>query len=71
MKVPRDVSGAEAAKALQRLGFVITRQVGSHIRLAKGSVRVTVPCHRTILPKTLQAVLRQASVSLEDFRNHL
>ena len=69
MKVPRDVSGAESAKALQRLGFVITRQVDSHIRLAKGSVRVTVPRHKTILPKTL--ALRQAGVSLEDFLNNL
>lgn len=71
MKVSRDVSGAESAKALQRLGFVITRQVGSHIRLAKGSVRVTVPRHKTILPKTLQSALRQAGVSLEDFLNNL
>ena len=71
MKVPRDVSGAEAAKALQRLGFVVTRQVGSHIRMAKGSIRVTVPNHKAILPKTLQAALRQAGVSLEDFLNNL
>jgi predicted RNA binding protein YcfA (HicA-like mRNA interferase family) len=71
VKVPRDVSGAEAAKALQRLGFVVIRQVGSHTRMAKGSIHVTVPQHKNILPKTLQAALRQASVSLEDFLNHL
>ena len=69
MKVPRDVSGAEAAKALQRLGFVVIRQVGSHIRMAKGSIHVTIPHHKTILPKTLQAALRQAGVSLEDFQS--
>jgi hypothetical protein len=39
--------------------------------MAKGSIRVTVPNHKAILPKTLQAALRQAGVSLEDFRNHL
>jgi predicted RNA binding protein YcfA (HicA-like mRNA interferase family) len=71
VKVPRDVSGAEAAKALQRLGFVVTRQVGSHIRMVKGSIRVTVPNHKTVLPKTLQSALRQAGVSLEDFLNNL
>lgn len=71
MKVPRDVSGAEAAKALKRLGFVVTRQVGSHIRMAKGSIHVTVPNHKAILPKTLQTALRQAGVGLEDFLNNL
>ena len=71
MEVPRDVSGAEAAKALERLGFVVNRQVGSHIRMAKGSIRVTIPNHKTILPKTLQTALRQAGVALEDFLNNL
>ena len=71
MKLPRDVSGPEAVKGLKRLGFVVTRQVGSHIRMAKGSVRVTVPNHKTILPKTLQTILRQAGVSVEEFLNNL
>ena len=71
MKVPRDVSGPETTKALKRLGFVVTRQVGSHIRMARGSVQVTVPNHKTICPKTLQTVLRQAGISLEDFLNNL
>ena len=71
MKLPRDVSGPEAVKGLKRLGFVVTRQVGSHIRMAKGNVRVTVPNHKTILPKTLQTILRQAGVSVEEFHNNL
>ena len=71
MKLPRDVSGAEAVKALQRLGLIVTRQVGSHIRMVRGNIRVTIPNHKTILPKTLQTALRQASVSLEDFLDNL
>ena len=67
MKLPRDVSGGEAVKALRRLGFEVTRQDGSHIRLSRGGRRVTVPNHRTIHPKTLQSALRQAGVSLEEF----
>ena len=43
MKLPRDVSGPEAVKALRRLGFTVTRQDGSHIRLSKGGLHVTVP----------------------------
>lgn len=67
MKFPRDVSGAEAVKALRRLGFIVTNQEGSHIRMAKGEVRITLPNHNPILTKTLQSVLRQAGVSREDF----
>ncbi len=71
MKLPRDVSGTEAVRALKRLGFVVVRQVGSHIRLNKGSVNITVPNHDPILPKTLQTLLRQAGVSLEEFMDSL
>jgi len=35
--------------------------------MSKGAVRLTVPNHKTILRKTLQSVLRQAGVSVEDF----
>lgn len=71
MKLPRDVSGSEAVRALKRLGFVFVRQVGSHIRLNKGSVHVTVPNHNPILPKTLQTILKQAGVTLEEFLDAL
>lgn len=39
--------------------------------MGKGSIRITVPNHRTILPKTLQSILRQAGVTVEDFANAL
>ena len=71
MKLPRDVSGTDAVKALRRLGFTVTRQQGSHIRMTRGGVHVTVPDHRAILPKTLQTLLRQASVSLDEFLDAL
>lgn len=67
MKLPRDVSGAQAVRALQRLGFVVVRQRGSHVRLAKGALHVTVPMHSSIAPGTLQSILRQAGVSVEEF----
>ena len=67
MKLPRDVSGKEAVRAFRRLGFVFDEQRGSHIRMFKGSVQITVPNHNPILPKTLQSMLRQAGVSLEEF----
>ena len=71
MKLPRDISGAEALRALERLGFSVIRQTGSHVRLAQGDRRVTVPMHRILVVGTLQSILRQAGVSLDDFQNAL
>ena len=71
MKLPRDISGAEAVKALRRLGFEVVRQEGSHIRMSKGNVHVTVPNHRQLMPKTLQSILRHAEVTLEEFMEQL
>ena len=71
MKLPRDVSGPEAVKALRRLGFIVIRQDGSHIRLSKGGLHVTVPNHRALVPKTLQSILRQADVTLDEFVENL
>ena len=66
MKLPRDLSGQRGVQALKRLGFIQEREEGSHIRLARGSLRVTVPAHRVLAPKTLQSILRQAQISVEE-----
>ena len=71
MKLPRDISGAGAVKALRRLGFEVVRQEGSHIRMSKGNVHVTVPNHRRLVPKTLQSILRHAEITLEEFMEQL
>ena len=71
MKLPRDVSGSEAVRALRRLGFAVTRQDGSHIRMSKGGLHVTVPNHRSIAAGTLKNILRQANVSVEEFVREL
>jgi predicted RNA binding protein YcfA (HicA-like mRNA interferase family) len=67
VKLPRDTSGTEAVRALERLGFPVARQSGSHVRMVRGVRRVTVPMHRNLIAGTLQSILRQAGVSLEDF----
>jgi len=71
VKLPRDISGTQAVKALQRLGFSITRQVGSHVRMAKADKQTTVPMHRSIALGTLQSILRQTGVSMEEFMDVL
>jgi len=35
--------------------------------MSKGALRLAMPNHKTLLPKTLQSVLRQAAVSVEEF----
>ena len=57
--------------ALNRLGFSVIRQRGSHIRLQKQlpekQIRITVPAHRPVKRSTLSRILKQAQVSLDDF----
>lgn len=66
VKLPR-VSGAEAVRTLQDLGFVVTRQRGSHIVMRRGSVGCVVPDHRELKTGTLVGVLKQAGVTPEEF----
>ncbi len=65
-KLPR-VSGAEATRALQRLGFDRVRQSGSHVVMRRGSNGCVVPLHSELKVGTLAGLLRQAEVSPEDF----
>ena len=65
-KLPH-VSGREVARALQRLGFTVLRQKGSHIILRRGSSGCVVPDHREVKTGTLSGVLKQAGVSQDEF----
>jgi predicted RNA binding protein YcfA (HicA-like mRNA interferase family) len=42
------VSGRKAVKALERLGFVLLRQKGSHVIMRRGDRGCVVPMHREI-----------------------
>jgi predicted RNA binding protein YcfA (HicA-like mRNA interferase family) len=67
VKLPRDLSGREVVKGLKRLGFSVENQEGSHIRLSQGGgLRVTVPNHPALLPKTLKSIMKQANVTIDD-----
>ena len=71
----RRVSGREAIRALERLGFVQVRQRGSHVVLKKetleGDVGCAVPLHRELAIGTLRGLLRQAKVTPDDFMANL
>lgn len=60
MRVPRDLSGADLVKRLERLGYGVTRQTGSHLRLTSaihGEHHVTIPNHDPLRLGTLAAIL--------------
>jgi predicted RNA binding protein YcfA (HicA-like mRNA interferase family) len=71
----RRVSGQEAVRALERLGFVQVRQRGSHVVLKKeaseGEVGCVVPLHRELALGTLRGILRQAKVTPDEFMANL
>lgn len=67
MKTPRNVSGNKLIKALKPLGYEVTRQTGSHIRLTtelNGKHHITIPNHDPIRVGTFSAIIT-------DIANHL
>ena len=78
MKLPRDLSGAELAKALRLLDYTVVRQDGSHLRLTTqrdGQNHVTIPNHRALKIGTLRAILKAVgehhSMSVEEIAGEL
>lgn len=74
MKLPRDLSGADLVKALARLGYEVSHQTGSHIRLTtqrNGEHHVTVPAHDPIKVGTLNAILRAVAEHADLTREEL
>lgn len=74
MKIPRDVNGADLARALRALGYERVRQDGSHLRLTtevNGTHHVTVPNHRplktgTLIGGVLKPVAAHHRISVQD-----
>jgi predicted RNA binding protein YcfA (HicA-like mRNA interferase family) len=71
----RRVSGQEAIRALERLGFARIRQRGSHVILKKetseGTIGCVVPLHPELALGTLRGILKQAKVDPEEFMGEL
>jgi len=65
------VSGQKAVKALSKLGFDAVRQRGSHVVMKGRGRTFAVPLHAELDRGTLRAILRQASVSVEEFLDAL
>jgi predicted RNA binding protein YcfA (HicA-like mRNA interferase family) len=67
------VSGAQLVQALERAGWQLVRQRGSHVRL-KHPARATplvVPLHKELKRGTLNGILRDAGLSSDELRDLL
>jgi len=72
-KLPR-ITARDIIAVLERAGFTLARQSGSH-KIYKNAAgkRATVPCHasKTLHPKVLKSILRDANLSVEDLEKLL
>ena len=62
-------SGAETVRKLQRAGWSVVRQKGSHVMLTKPGYQWTlsIPQHKALGPGILRKLLRQANLSIQEF----
>jgi predicted RNA binding protein YcfA (HicA-like mRNA interferase family) len=61
MKLPRDIDGPRLVRALRVLGYEVTRQKGSYIRITTmldGEHHEAVPAHSPIKTGTLAGILK-------------
>jgi len=69
------VSGEDIIRVLRKFGYEIVRQKGSHVRLRNESqpqrLPVTVPLHKEIARGTLNSILADASISVEELLDSL
>ena len=65
MKLPRNLDADDLIKALSRIGYVVVRQTGSHVRLQCSDPvhAITVPNHRPLRVGTLAAILQDVVIA--------
>ena len=63
------VSGRELVRVLEKTGYIMDRQKGSHMVLRQPEApfrRVTVPDHKEIAKGTLRSILRHAGLTVDE-----
>jgi len=64
------ISGMDCIKVLKKIGYVVVRKKGSHIRLKDKNSKlppVTVPDHKELRPGLLRKILNDAGLTVKDF----
>lgn len=63
------ISGRQAVAALEKIGYAVVRQKGSHMRMRHPTeasrMPLTVPDHRELKSGTLRAIIRDAGLSVD------
>ncbi len=67
-KLP-SISGKEAIKVFEKLGFKIVRQKGNHRVLRKEDHGCVVPVHKELAIGTLRSAIKQAGITADEFIN--
>jgi predicted RNA binding protein YcfA (HicA-like mRNA interferase family) len=63
----RNIKTKEVIKILQKHGFEIKRQSGTHIIMSKGEVTLPVPIHRETMPiGTLKSIVKQSGINFRE-----
>ena len=67
------ISGREARRAFEKLGWEFARQRGSHMILVKAGhpATLSVPDHREVARGTLRSLIRAAGLTVEEFSSVL
>ncbi len=65
-KLPR-ISGDEAIKVFEKMGFKVVRQKGSHVVLRRSDSGCVIPLHKKIAIGTLRSAIRQTGITPEEF----
>jgi predicted RNA binding protein YcfA (HicA-like mRNA interferase family) len=62
-------SGKNCIKVLEKFGFVIYRQRGSHVTMVRENPpnQTTIPLHSELDRGTLRAILRQTGIGVDEF----
>lgn len=74
MRLPRDLSGNDLAQVLRKLGYSVTRQTGSHLRLTThehSEHHLTIPLHPSLRIGTLSAILADVAAHFDMTREQL
>jgi predicted RNA binding protein YcfA (HicA-like mRNA interferase family) len=64
------VTHQRAVKALKKAGFHIARQ-GKHITMTNGERIITIPRSNPINSFTMAGIVKDAGLSIEEFKKHL
>jgi len=65
-----DLSAERAVRAFSKVGFrIVTR--GKHIGMSDGTHRITIPDHKRLNPYTLKAIIKDAGLTDDKFKELL